>query len=606
MENDTRTVGRPVSLKVGNSSQQRGSMTRSNNTMKPLSKRPISMSLSRSQRQSMRFSAVAGLITTIGDSDCSQTTTGDSITTSGTEITPTITADDENDSCTDTTFDAVEFVTIEADWSNFQTTASHPTLSRLPPIRKDVYPIHQRPSIEYIQEFAFPHGVPIDFLDKERAKLLCSSTGDAVHVMRFCDAQGIQKYATCVLVHVCFQPTEDVLKQNLLQLAVSRVAVDIIKRAWLRYYTLSRSVLRDTLRSTLTQRPVSYKSVQSNSQSQHSSSRTGGSPRKSGNCIRGLEGISVHPMNPPLLSSGFTDSSSSTPSPKKRSSKRIHVNHINHNHSHNNNSSSSSNHNNNSGSSKQDGNMTNSTIITSNIPPHRNQHYLDQLSMTSSTTAGGGGGNIKTKNKKKFSYLQRFGTSFRKLVGGTGTGGGGDGTGSGSGGTGSGSGAGSVGSNINENINKQSHKNDGNLPAGGDEKVIVKTAMPPSIFSTLSPTRSTTKSSVSQGNPLIYSPISSNGTVFEGLETGGRSAAGGRRKRMDGLKMILDRLGYGGLRCGEDEGVAVTQRAYCLVTGQPGHHIEPLYNPYITLLATTTNPDTTNTHSTPCYPTSTP
>ena len=512
-------------------------MTRSHNTMKPLSsKRPISMSLSRTQRQSMRFSAVAGLTTT-GDTDSQ--TTGDSIITPVTEASPTITSDDESNSCTDTVFDAVEFVTVEADWSSFSQTASHPTLSRLPPLRGDVYPTHQRPSIEYIQEFAFPHGVPIDFLDKERAKLLCSSTGDAVHVMRFCDAQGIQKYATCLLVHVSFSPTEDVLKQNLLQLAVSRAAVDIIKRAWLRYSNLLRIALRASLNSTLTHRPGSFKSVQSTSK--YSNHHAGGSPRKSSTSIRGLEGLSLITTNHPM-SSGFTDSSSSghTPSPKKRSSKRIHVN---------------------NNSSKNDGIINSGSIISSNPPHHRHQHYLDQLNMASGTTAGAGAGagnnNTKTKNKKKFSYLQRFGTSFRKLVGGTG---------------------GATTTSNNNNNNDNDHNNNNNHTTGqtgGDQKLTVNTALPPSVlFSTVSPTHSTTKSSLTTGPPLIYSPMSSNGsTLGGGVEAGGKGASGVRRKRLDGLKMILDRLGCGGLRCGEDDCVAVTQRAYCLVTGQPGHLI---------------------------------
>ena len=524
-------------------------MSRSQNTMKPLSKRPISMSLSRTQRQSMRFSAVAGLT---GDLD-SQGTIGESLVTPVTEATPTIsTVDDDdvdNNSCT--AFDAVEFVTVEADWTSFSQTASQPTHSRLPPVRGDVYPVNQRPSIEYIQEFAFPRGVPIDFLDRERAKLLCSAAGDAVHVMRFCDAQGKQKYATCVLVNVSFQPTEDVLKQNLLQLAVSRAAVDIIKRAWLRHNDVLRNALRATMSSTLTQRPGSFKSVQSNG---NYSNRAGGSPRKSNTSIRGLEGLSINTH----MAGGHTDSSSSghTPSPKKRSSKRIHVNHHH-----------------GSSSSKHDG-LNNSTILinsSSNLP-HRNQHYLDQLNMNNGSTAGGGGGgggNLKTKNKKKFSYLQRFGTSFRKLVGGTTT------------------------VNNTTSINNNNNNNS-TVPAGGDEKLTVNTALPPSVFSTVSPTHSTIKSSSTVGPSLIYSPMSSTGSgLGGGVDTGGRSAAGGRRKRLDGLKMILDRLGYGGLRCGEDDCVAVTQRAYCLVTGQPGtlyqytlstHLRNPLYYPTLSIL----------------------
>ena len=105
-----------------------------------------------------------------------------------------------------------------------------------PPQLLDIFPI--RPEIQpaasvipQIADYCFPFGVQLQLVpEKDAAALRASPPRDAYHILQFTDAVGAQTFACCLTVTELIDAPNDVVVENLAELADLEAASDVLKR----------------------------------------------------------------------------------------------------------------------------------------------------------------------------------------------------------------------------------------------------------------------------------------------------------------------------------------------------------------------------------------
>ena len=185
--------------------------------------------------------------------------------------------DGSNSIITSDKYRIIEFTTVGVDWNSFgsvdNTHNTHNTNnsntsysilneSILPPRRLTIIPENKQLSVEYIQDFCFPRGVPIDFVPLEKAMMLANNDSfDITHVMRFSDAKGKSMYASCITIHVYMKPTTLIMKYRMMKLALMKLAANIIKQAIQRYLQYRSGYPFDARRGRLVKNLSSQNSI---------------------------------------------------------------------------------------------------------------------------------------------------------------------------------------------------------------------------------------------------------------------------------------------------------------------------------------------------------
>jgi hypothetical protein len=91
-------------------------------------------------------------------------------------------------------------------------------------------------SIQQLEEFCFPGGIPVDVYSSSCFDLVSGKHMDSFHIWQFSDLLGRVSYACCLTVSTAVElPTEKALAAKLLDMALQKKAATLIKRAFKAY-----------------------------------------------------------------------------------------------------------------------------------------------------------------------------------------------------------------------------------------------------------------------------------------------------------------------------------------------------------------------------------